>query len=575
MAKENLKAKDGGRDGLNGYYVKRVGQNKGAPRIWLEGALASSGGFIPGTRFDIEIQGKTIVLQANPDGTRIVSGKQIGERMNPIIDLNSKELLAIFDGMAAVRVGVKDGEIFISPLASELRKQERYTRLKNKLESGEPLTIGSLSHGVGVLSHAFHTGLAAAGIQSTQVFANEIRPELLEHAREHNDVWSANTKTFAAPMEELAFDAEGLNSIPLCDAIELGLPCSAASPAGMSRLGLSMPEEHPEVGHLVVAGLIILAKANPAIVLVENVPAWSKSASAAIFRTQMKNLGYDLHERVMNGAEWGSYENRNRWCMVAVTHGIKFDFDQLVPPAPVEKRLGDILENVPDDDPRWSKMQGLRDKEVRDAANGNSFKMQIYDADSPHVNTVTKGYARVRSSDPKISNANDPDMLRQITPAEHAAIKQIPPHLVEGLSNTVKHEALGQSVIYEVFKDVGHHVGNSINEFAGRDIVPLHNRAQSLPGADLLSAEGAEMAADILLQLKSADSNHGRYFGRVVVADGATIVQDAGRGVGVVHQLDLLSGVPNLGEAVDVLYSQGKARLIDIPNADNFRSAGR
>lgn len=36
-----------------------------------------------------------VVLQANKDGSRVVSGKFIGERSNPVIDINSRDLLAI------------------------------------------------------------------------------------------------------------------------------------------------------------------------------------------------------------------------------------------------------------------------------------------------------------------------------------------------------------------------------------------------------------------------------------------------------------------------------------------------
>lgn len=108
---------------MQGYYIKKVGQNKGAPRVWLEGTQTARAGFLPGQRFDIEVQGQMVVLQANPDGSRVVSGKRIGERDNLIIDINSRELLAIFDGMAAIRIVVKKDQIYLMPLASEVKKR--------------------------------------------------------------------------------------------------------------------------------------------------------------------------------------------------------------------------------------------------------------------------------------------------------------------------------------------------------------------------------------------------------------------------------------------------------------------
>ncbi len=230
---------------MEGYFVKKVGNNRGAPRIWLEGLQTERAGFAPGCRYDVEVQGQTVVLSLNPDGSRVVSSKMIGERANPIIDLNSRELLAVFDGMAAIRVAVKDGEIYLVPLASELKKQERFKRLREKLERGEPLAAGSLAHGGGILAHAVHTGLRNAGIESDLKFANEIRPELLDHAAKHNDIWTDKTIPIAAPVQEIAFDERGLANLPKLELIEFGLPCSGHSVAGLAKRGHGIPEAHP------------------------------------------------------------------------------------------------------------------------------------------------------------------------------------------------------------------------------------------------------------------------------------------------------------------------------------------
>lgn len=284
-----------GKSALRGYYVKKIGKNRDAPRVWLEGSQAAAAGFVPGTRFDIKVEGRTVVLTVNKDGSRVVSGKQIGERTNPVIDINSRELLAIFDGMAAIRVAAKDGQIYLLPLASELKKQERFRRLREKLESGEPLAMGSLSHGGGILSHAIHAGMAAAGVETKMAFANEIREELLEHARIHNDAWSEDTVPYAAPMQELAFDERGLASIPRVEVLEAGIPCSGHSRSGKSKRGLDNPDGHPLVGHLVVSALVIVSKANPAIIVIENVPDYAQSASADILRNQLRDMGYKTH----------------------------------------------------------------------------------------------------------------------------------------------------------------------------------------------------------------------------------------------------------------------------------------
>ena len=546
---------------LEGYFIKKIGNHRGAPRVWLEGQQTERAGFGPGQRYDVVVDGQTVVLQANPDGARIVSSKKIGERSNPVIDLNSRELLAVFDGMSAVRVAVKDGEIFLVPLASELKKQERFRRLREKLESGESLGIGSLSHGGGILTHAIHEGLKSAGISTTLKFANEIRAELVDHAAVHNDAWSAETIPFAAPMQELAFDERGLAQVPKVEILELGLPCSGASKAGLARRGHGVAEAHPEVGHLVVASLMILNKAAPAIVVYENVPAYSTTASAAILRNQLRDLGYFTQERILNGKQWGALENRDRWCMVAVTEGIEFDFEQLMPPATKPLELGDVLEPIALDDPRWSRMEGLKAKEERDAQAGKNFKMQIYDASADSVGTIGKGYGKVRSTEPKIRHPENPDLLRQLTPTEHARVKGVPVHLVDGLSDTVAHEVLGQGIVYAPFRDVGQHIGNAVNRFAGRSEVELSERAEAFSVQTGITADVAALAAEVVSTLRKPELVRGRYAGRIVAVSGAVVIQEVGGNEGVLHKVDALERRPNLGQSVRIQYTHGKAKV--------------
>lgn len=547
--------------GMEGYYIKKLGQNKGAPRVWLEGTPTERAGFVPGQRYDVEIQGQMVVLQANPDGSRVVSGKKAGEQSNPVIDINSKALLAMFDGMAAIRVVVKKDQIYLLPLASEIKKRERFQRLRDKLENGDSLTIGSMSHGGGILSHAIHSGLKQAGIDSKMAFANEIREELLEHAAIHNDAWSHNTQVLSAPMQEFAFDDRGVASIPKVEVLEMGLPCSGASRAGRSKRGLVHPEAHPEVGHLVVSALVIVSKSNAAVVILENVPEYAQSASADILRNQLRDMGYNTHERVLNGKEWGTLENRNRWCMVAVTDGIAFDFDQLHPPEPSFRTLADVIDqDIGSDDPRWRSFDYLKAKEVRDAAKGNGFGMQVVSPEDESVPTLRKGYHKGGSTDPLLQHPEDPNLLRQFTGVEHARIKEVPEHLVAGLSNTIAHEVLGQGIVYPPFRDVGEHVGNALNRFAGRPVTEVvASRAFQAP---LLSVSAPDTSENGTSEVGQQDLfgvvNAGAYSGKVVSVDNGIVTQKVNReGATVKHELERLSASVKVDDLVDIKYQGG------------------
>ncbi|QKS64733.1 DNA cytosine methyltransferase [Cupriavidus gilardii] len=419
------------------------------------------------------------------------------------------------------------------------------------------------------MSHAIHAGLERAGLKAKLQFANEIRPELLEHASTFNDAWESDTVPLAAPMQELAFDDRGLAHIPKVEVLEAGIPCSGASRAGTAKRGLKHPEAHPEVGHLVVSALIILNKAAPAIVTIENVPTYANTASASILRSQLRDLGYTTHERILNGKEWGAMENRDRWCMVAVTQGIDFDFDQLMPPKAMRRVIGDLLDDIPADDARWGTMKGLVEKEARDRAAGKNFKMQVFEEGDDSVATLTKGYAKIRSTDPKLRHPSIPSLMRQFTPAEHARFKQIPPHLLGDASETMKHEMLGQSVVYEKFADVGHHIGNSVNRFAGRPEVEMENRVAARFQEQLgLDREIAHLASSVVEDLQRPEREESRYVGRIVAVRKDVVVQQVGDLTGILHEAVSLREIPKLGQAVEIRYRDGHAVVSALSPVD-------
>lgn len=435
--------------------IHEVGQNKNAPRVWLQGAMLASSRFLPQTPYEVSQRDGSIVLTITDVSKRIVSSKVKRDRVVPIIDLNSYKVLGALADLDHVKVIYGDGEIEITPIASEIRARERRERLESRIKSGQPLAIGSVSHGGGVLDHALHSGFEAEGVKCELAFANEIRHDLIDQSMTVNNVWTKDTIALAAPLQEIAFDEAVVRKLPQVDLFFSGLPCSAASVAGRAKRGLVHPEAHPLVGHLVIGYLALIMRTNPAAIVFEQVLPYGSSASMDIIRSQLRDMHYDVYETVIDGADWNALEHRKRMVMVAVTKGMQFDFANLVRPAKVTRRLGEILEPIALDDPRWNPMLGLKAKEVRDAEAGKSFAMQIFDADSPKICTLTKGLSRNRSSDAKVRHPVNPDLLRIPTPIEHARAKDCPEVLIDGLSDTIAHELLGQSVNYKPFVSVG------------------------------------------------------------------------------------------------------------------------
>jgi DNA (cytosine-5)-methyltransferase 1 len=452
---------------LKDVWIKSVKENKGRPRLYLDGRQAIRTGFAPGDKFEVEVEGKRLILTKKIDGSRTVSARTRGDKEYPVIDINSAELLKIFEGMDAVRLVVGEDKVTFLPLATEVQKRERLGRLKHKLFKKQPLLTGSLTHGAGILANAIHTGLQNAGVDTELAFANEIRDDMMLQAIETNDAWSENTAALAVPQQELAADEWLMSHLPKLEVLDFSLPCSGASLAGRAQRGGGHPEEHPEIGHLVVSALMIIQKTQPVFCLLENVTQYKTTASAAILRNQLRDMGYDLHEAILSGHDFGMLENRVRWCMVAVTRGIEFSFENLAPAVHVVRTLGEFIDrSIGEDDPRWRAVSYLKDKQERDREKGSNFKMQFLYEESTSVPVLRKFYWKSGSTDPRLVHPTNPELSRLLTPQEHARIKGILWNPMEGMSDSKAHELLGQSIVYDPFLKVGEKIGQAINHVA-------------------------------------------------------------------------------------------------------------
>jgi len=434
----------------------KLGQNKGAPRVWLEGKRLLKAGFAAGAKFAIDTGNERVVLRITSNGTRIVSAKHRADEDVPVIDLNSASALGVFAGLERLRVIIRKDEIHLLPLATQKKAAERIERLERKLKAGEPLTVGSLCHGGGVLSLALHNGLHEGGVETRLAFANDIDAQVLEHASSVNPVWDEATASVAAPMQEIVADNWLLNQLGSVEILEAGIPCVAASLSGRAKKGLSMAEADPNAGHLVVPFLAIVQAVQPCVVVVENVPPYQNTASAHLIRNTLRDWGYTVQEDVLAGGDFGAFEDRKRMVMVATTAGLAFDFTSITKPAPQAHTLAQIMEDIPENAECWSTMQYLRDKEVRDKAAGKGFRMQIVGPNDSRVGTIGAEYQKNRSTEPKVRHPVQGDcLLRLLTPTEHARIKGVPEQLIAGLPATRAHHLLGNGICFGPFLAVG------------------------------------------------------------------------------------------------------------------------
>lgn len=443
----------------------KLGEHRGKPRVWLEGYKLLREGYSPGTKFDLELKDSQIVLRVKEEGKFTVSKRERNGRVTPIIDLNAQELATVFDGVEMLRVFIRQGAILISAHHQHERVVERVNRLTSKLEKGEPLSVCSLFHGGGVLDKAIHAGFKRSGIASSIVVAVEMEGSYLDSSLANNpELWDQNSIAIESPIQAVNLSRQPTQ----VDLLIGGIPCTGASKSGRSKNKLEFAESHEDAGALFFNFLEFVKALNPAMVLIENVPEYQKTASMAVIRSVLSSLGYSLQERILDGNEFGVIECRKRLCVVALSHGIDgFDLEKVLPVRTKESSIKDILEPVPLDSPRWKSYDYLGAKELRDKAAGKGFSRQLLTGDEAYCGTVGKGYNKCRSTEPFIVHPEQSELSRLFTPGEHCRIKGIPEELIDGLSDTTAHEILGQSVVYPAFEALASSLGNSLWNWTG------------------------------------------------------------------------------------------------------------
>lgn len=432
----------------------KLGQNRGNPRIWLEGQKLAVGGFVPGIRFNIQMLNDKLTIQIAEDGRYKISSRTRNGVTSPILDLNNESLNRLFFEDSKLRVAIKQGLIVVSAHASASLKANREKRLLDKLATQQPLAVCSLFHGGGVLDKAIHSGFQQNQIRASLAVAVEIEPQYLDASlRNNGDMWNADSIVLESSIEDLQLDHRSSQ----VDVLIAGIPCTGASKAGRSKNKLQHAESHASAGAMFYHFLKFVEYTNPAIILIENVPEYANTASMEVIRSVLSSLQYQYEERIFDSSEFGVIEKRKRLCLLAVSNGLGFDatLSRIESGSTNSTQINEILDPIPFDDAAWKAFDYLAQKEIRDKAAGKGFKRQLLSGHETSCGTIGRDYAKCRSTEPFLIHPTDPSLSRIFTPQEHARIKGIPTSVIEGLSNTIAHQILGQSVAYPVFQKIG------------------------------------------------------------------------------------------------------------------------
>ena len=436
-----------------------VGENRGAGRLWIEGSLPDYK--TPYSRV-VDAQAGTVTLHfwsTTTEGRQLhISRKNHGGIEVPVIDLCGQYVDSVFTRGGRVVCEIFTDRVVIRQSEVEKARAER----EAAFISGQPLSHGSFFSGFGALDLSLANGFSDSGalMDPHLSFVSELDAATTTILTKNNPLVGPTTAVYQGDMRRLD-DVD----LPRVDIAAGGFPCVAFSRAAKSSKGLVVPEEDKRAGAIPHYLLKQLARANPAIICLENVPEVLSSVSKLTIDAVLDDLGYVSQVFELNGADFPTVENRNRVCLLYVSKGLAERVDAFgIVGATIEaakcantQSIADLMDqDVPESE--WKTTENLEAREAKAQARGNGFKRQLFAPDSTHINTLRAGLARVATTDPRIVREDGKSRLPTV--AEHAKFKGIPVSLVAGVtSKSLGHRVLGNSILAPAFEAVGRGIG--------------------------------------------------------------------------------------------------------------------
>jgi len=448
---------------MNTVINTTVSENRGKPRIWIEGKKISNS-FEPGANYslDSDVINKKITLRSDPKGEYTVSVRNRNNRTWPLIELRGDIVSKVFAVAMSLRIVVRNGLLIIELHGKIKQSAQRVRTFLSKLYKKEAIEIGSVFTGLGVLDCSIHTGLSDCGIDSYTKFVVEREAKYMEACLSNQpDLFRKNSTVVHSAIEDVEFGKR-----TVVDVLLASLPCTGASKAGATKKKLQAAEFDSDCGAAFFYWLNFVQNFKPLVALMENVTGYLTTTSMQVIKSVLATLGYEVMTTELNGNDFGTIENRDRMCLIAINKELndidEFCLDSIAPFKQRESSINDLLEPISNDHKRWKKYTYLSDKEKRDHDQGKGFKRDIVIGTEQTIGTIRRLYAKGGSCDQflKHPDFSTNGLTRLFTPVEHARLKGIPERLIKGFSDTQNHEMLGQSICYPIFQAVGRALGN-------------------------------------------------------------------------------------------------------------------
>lgn len=292
--------------------------------------------------------------------------------------------------------------------------------------------------------------------------------------------WDENAqKTYKANFDD-AFEIAGditeiqETDVPSFDICLAGFPCQAFSLAGQ-RKGFEDDYKGLSRGTLFFDVARICALHKPQVIFCENVKGLvihDKGRTFRIIKGTLEELGYTVHEKVLNSRDFGVPQNRERIYIVAFRNDIDSTSFCFPESTDSSKRIRDIIEEQPVSAKYYLSdvyVETLRRHRARHEAKGHGFGYEIRDWEDVAGAIVCGGMGRERNLliDKRqtdltpvthIKGKINGEGIRKMTPREWARLQGYPDSFRLPLSDVHLYKQLGNSVSVPVIRAIAEKV---------------------------------------------------------------------------------------------------------------------
>lgn len=251
-----------------------------------------------------------------------------------------------------------------------------------------------------------------------------------------------------------------IDSIPNHNILLGGFPCQPFSMMG-GKLGFEDIR-----GTLFFHIAKIIDKKRPDIVVLENVRSLRTHDNGNTYKVIMNvlenELGYKVFDKVLNSADYGIPQTRNRTFIVCFKdHSVDFEFPQ---PRPLEKTMQDLLEkNVPD---KYFLSDRILKTVLSHGTKNWSAKPEI-DLKVARPLCATMAKMHRASQDNYVT---DNGKVRRLTPRECARLQGFPEEFIIEVSDTQAYKQFGNAVTVDVAYNVAESIIHAIEDNTDNEV---------------------------------------------------------------------------------------------------------